>query len=122
MRIRRPASSHGTASVVIRVWTLCIIRSVRNSVKRTSLFLLAVVPNQFDAAKPVAVGSRLSGRPSRRMLPSIVESVAQLDIDFARVIPMKSSEGLTVVQFDATVGHVQGVQGGGDTLPEVFAK
>jgi len=28
-------SSHRTASVVVRIWTLCIIRSVRNSVKRT---------------------------------------------------------------------------------------
>src|ERR1700694_4527163 len=47
---------------------------------------------------------------SQRTRPSIMESVAQLDKDFARVVPMKASESLAVVKFDAAVGHVQSIQ------------
>ena len=46
----------------------------------------------------------------KKDLEETKKSVAQLDIDFARVVPMKASEGLAVVEFDAAVSHVQGIQ------------
>src|SRR4029077_9437497 len=54
--------------------------------------------------------------------PSIMETVAQFDIDFARVVPMETAEGLAVVEIHAAVGHVQGVQRGGNALTEVLAE
>src|SRR5712691_6031904 len=49
-----------------------------------------------------------------------MESVAKFDIDLARVVPMKASEGLAVVEVHAAVGHVQGIQRCGDALAEVL--
>src|SRR5260221_9859479 len=54
--------------------------------------------------------------------PSIVESVPQLDVDFARVAPMKASEGLTVVEIHAAVRHIEGIQRCGETFAEVLAQ
>src|SRR6202521_5457946 len=53
--------------------------------------------------------------------PSIVKSVAQFDIDLARVVPMEPSERLAVLEVHAAVGHVQGIQRRGDALSEVLA-
>jgi len=49
-----------------------------------------------------------------------VEPEAHFDKDFARVIPVETSEGGAVVEFDAPVGDVQRVQRGGDSFAEVF--
>src|ERR1700674_408678 len=50
-----------------------------------------------------------------------MKSVAQFDIDLARVVPMETAEGLAVVEVHAAVGHVQGIQRCGDALAEVLA-
>src|SRR5664279_145672 len=53
---------------------------------------------------------------------SIVEPIAKFDKNFARVIPVETSEGGAVVEFDAAVGDVQRVQRGGDALAEILAQ
>ncbi len=50
-----------------------------------------------------------------------MEPVAQLDKDFARVVPMESAKGLTIVEIHAPVDHVQSIERCGKALAEVFA-
>src|SRR5258708_21799423 len=52
----------------------------------------------------------------------IVEAVAKFYIDFARIVPVESAEGYAVVEFYAAIGHVHGVQRGGEALAEILAK
>ena len=40
----------------------------------------------------------------------IVETVAEFHVDLARVVPVKAAEGDAVVEFDAAVGEVDGVE------------
>jgi hypothetical protein len=39
-----------------------------------------------------------------------VEAVAEFDVEFAGLVPVEAAEGLAVVEFDATVGDVQGIE------------
>jgi hypothetical protein len=50
-----------------------------------------------------------------------MEAVAELDVDFARIIPVEAAEGDAVVEFDAAVGYVHGVNGSGEALADVSA-
>ncbi len=50
-----------------------------------------------------------------------MEAIAEFDVDFARVVPVESSEGNAVIEFDTAVGYVHGVQRSGKALAEIFA-
>ena len=44
--------------------------------------------------------------PSLRRPLSVVESIAELDINLPWVVPVESTEGLAVVEIHSTVGHI----------------
>ena len=49
-----------------------------------------------------------------------MKPVAQLDEDFARIIPVETAECLAIVEVHAAVGHIQGIQRSGESLTEVL--
>src|ERR1700676_1114708 len=51
-----------------------------------------------------------------------MESVAQLDENFPRIVPVETAEGLAVVEIHAAVGHIQGVQRCGESVAEILAE
>ena len=53
---------------------------------------------------------------------SVVKAVAQLDENFARVVPVETAEGLAVIKFHPAIGHIQGVQGCGESVAEILAE
>ena len=55
-------------------------------------------------------------------MSSIVKAVAQFDEDLARIVPVEATEGDAVVEFDAAVGDVHSVDGGGEAFAKIFAK
>ena len=56
------------------------------------------------------------------MSTSVVEAIAEFDVDFARIVPVESAESEAVVVLDAAVGYVQRGERGGESLAEVFAQ
>jgi len=64
-------------------------------------------------------GERVRGRVAGA---SILESIAKLYVHLPRVVPVKTAEGLAVVEFNSAVGHVEGVQRRGQALTEVLSK
>src|SRR5215472_752272 len=54
--------------------------------------------------------------------PSVVEAVAQLDENLARVDVMRAAEGEAVVEQHAAVGDVEGLHNGGESLTKTPAK
>jgi hypothetical protein len=53
---------------------------------------------------------------------SVMESIANLDIDLPWVIPVKATKGLTVIEFYAAIRHVEGIHRCGEAFAEVFAQ
>ena len=51
-----------------------------------------------------------------------MEPVAKFNVHFTGVIPVKSAKGEAIVEFDATVGYVQGVERSGNIFAEFFAQ
>ena len=51
-----------------------------------------------------------------------METIAQLDEDFARVEVVRAAEGETVVEQHAAVSNIHGLQIDGKALTEVFAE
>jgi hypothetical protein len=51
-----------------------------------------------------------------------MESIADLGINLPWIVPVKATEGLAVVEFQPTVGYIQGVQRCGESLTEILAK
>jgi hypothetical protein len=52
----------------------------------------------------------------------IVEPVANLCINFSRIVPVEAAKGLTVIKLHSTIGHIQRVQRRGELLAEVLAQ
>jgi hypothetical protein len=50
-----------------------------------------------------------------------MEPIADLGINLTRIVPVKTAEGLAIVEFHATVGYIQGVQRYGESLTEILA-
>src|ERR1700680_4664771 len=71
-------------------------------------------------------GGRASRWPDSRggcrYVSLVMEAVAELDVDFARIVPVEAAEGDAVVEFDATVGYVHGVYRSCEALAEIFAQ
>jgi hypothetical protein len=71
-------------------------------------------------------GKLLEGEPQkwppRHPLPSVVKAVANLGVDFAGIEEMGSAEGETVVEEDATVGDVDGVDVDGEAFAKTFTE
>src|ERR1700723_931162 len=65
--------------------------------------------------------SELSAR-SRRPPISVVEAIAQFKVNLTRLIPVEAAEGDTIIEFDATVGDVDGAERGGEALAEILAE
>ena len=61
-------------------------------------------------------------RPPRPALPSVVKAVANLGVDFAGIEEVGSAEGETVVEEDAAVGDVDGVDVDGEAFAKTFAE
>src|SRR3979490_2689512 len=53
---------------------------------------------------------------------SIVETIAQLDKDFSRIEKMRAPEGETVVEEDAAVGDIDGLQVSGESFAKTLAE
>src|SRR6266851_5572337 len=53
---------------------------------------------------------------------SVMETIAQLDKDFPRIQEVGAAESETVVEQDAVVGDVDGLQVGGEFFAETFAE
>src|SRR5260370_38576670 len=53
---------------------------------------------------------------------SVMETIAQLDKDFPRIQEVGAAESETVVEQDAVVGDVYGLQVGGEFFAETFAE
>ena len=51
-----------------------------------------------------------------------MEPIAKLHRDFPRVVPMKTPEGLAIVEIHPAVGHVQGEQRYGKSLAEILTE
>ena len=51
-----------------------------------------------------------------------MKSIAQLDGQLPRVVPVEAAEGLAVVEFHVQVGHIQGIHGCGKAFPEILAQ
>jgi len=54
--------------------------------------------------------------------PLQMKTVANLDVDFARVQVVSSAESKTVVEQDAAIGNVDGLQVGGEFVAELLAE
>src|ERR1700682_713232 len=54
--------------------------------------------------------------------PLQMKTVANLDVDFARVQIVSSAEGKTVVEQNAAIGNVDGLQIGGEFLAKLLAE
>src|SRR5208283_5420671 len=61
-------------------------------------------------------------RPRKAPVPSKVKTVAYLEIDYPRVVPMRTAEGVTRVLEIAVVGKICSIQGEQPALPYAFAK
>src|SRR6266851_1007957 len=83
--------------------------------------------------QPVKLTSRVPTAPKmainakRNVAPirpgkSVVETIAQLDKDFPRIQEVGAAESETVVEQDAAVGDVDGLQVGGEFFAETFAE
>ena len=55
-------------------------------------------------------------------LPSVVETIAQLDEYFARVEVVRAAEGEAVVEEDAAVGDVDNLEVCGEAFAEILAE
>jgi hypothetical protein len=51
-----------------------------------------------------------------------MEPIADLGINLTRIAPVETAEGLAIVEFHPTVGHIQGVQRCGESLTEILAE
>jgi hypothetical protein len=51
-----------------------------------------------------------------------MKAVSQLNVDFARVVPMETSEGDAVIELNAAVSNVQSIDGGGKALTEILSQ
>src|ERR1017187_8504339 len=51
-----------------------------------------------------------------------MEAIAKFYINLSRIVPVETAEGDAVVEFDAAVGEVDGVQRSGEALAEIFAE
>ena len=51
-----------------------------------------------------------------------MESIAKFGVNLARSVPVKTAEGLAVVELDAAVGDVESVERSRETLAEILAK
>src|SRR5579863_6335056 len=88
-------------------------RTVRRAASSVSVFLAWQIPYYLRSL--LIIMASLFDR-------SVVEAVAEFNINFARVVPVESTEGDAVIEFDAAVGDVDGVERGGDALAEIFAE
>src|SRR5260370_2492741 len=70
----------------------------------------------FDEAVLKSISSIISNFDS-----SVVKAVTKFNINLPRIIPMEATESDAVVELDAAVGDIHGIQRGGEALPEVFA-
>ena len=52
----------------------------------------------------------------------IVEAIADLHVEFARQVPVKSAEGETVVVEDALVGDIESSDRGSEAFTEILAQ
>ena len=50
------------------------------------------------------------------------ETIAEFDIDFARIVPVEVAEGDAVVEFDASAGNVDRVHRSGKAFTEILAQ
>ena len=60
-----------------------------------------------------------------RLFPNlrlVVKAVAHFDKNLPRVVPVEAAEGHAVVEFDAAVGDIQGVQRRRNPLAEILAE
>ena len=48
------------------------------------------------------------------VLTLVVKTIAEFDIDFARIVPVEAAEGDAVVEFDAAAGNVDRVHRSGN--------
>ena len=57
-----------------------------------------------------------------RIRDSIFEPVPQLNEKFTGIIPVESSKGDAVVEFDTAIGDVKSIHGGREALTKIFAQ
>ena len=51
-----------------------------------------------------------------------MKTVANFNVDFTGIIPVESAEGDAVIEFNAAVGNVDGIQRSRKALAEIFAQ
>ena len=51
-----------------------------------------------------------------------MKAVAEFDVDLSRIVPVEAAESQAIVELDAAVGHVKGIQRSGETLPEILSQ
>src|ERR1700730_8845364 len=51
---------------------------------------------------------------------SVMESIAELDVNLPWVVPVEATESLAVVEIHTTVGYIQSVERRGESLAEVL--
>jgi hypothetical protein len=57
-----------------------------------------------------------------RCFTLVVKTIAEFDIDFARIVPVGVAEGDAVVEFDASAGNVDRVHRSGKAFTEILAQ
>src|SRR5580700_5421915 len=86
----------------------------------SSHFFDVMIPREAAGTKACRRGSPTRVTASREA--SVMEAVANLRVDFARVQVMGSAEGEAVVEQDAAVGDVDALQVDGESFAETFAE
>jgi hypothetical protein len=67
------------------------------------------------------LGAAPTAEAGCRSMNLVMEAVAELDEEFARIVPVEAAEGDAVVELDTAVRYVYGVQRCGEVLAEIFA-
>jgi hypothetical protein len=67
---------------------------------------IATIPRTIAHVRPNFIAPSLFLRYSIASTPLVMESIAELDIELPRVVPVESAKGLTIVQVHTPVGYV----------------